>query len=70
LCWQEEQLGAGAAGVVSLATHKETGERVAIKDIGTAQGLTLFSSSLIFITNYSARFFFHLSLQKPLSQAE
>ena len=26
-------LGAGAAGIVSLATHKETGEKVAIKDI-------------------------------------
>jgi len=26
-------LGAGAAGIVSLATHKETGEKVAVKDI-------------------------------------
>jgi p21-activated kinase 1 len=26
-------LGAGAAGVVSLATHKQTGEKVAVKDI-------------------------------------
>ncbi len=60
-------MGAGAAGVVSLATHKETGERVAIKDIGNTQGLTLFSSSIMSISNYYARVFFHLPLQKPLS---
>jgi predicted flavoprotein YhiN len=35
-------LGAGAAGVVSLATHKETGERVAIKDIGRWRGHQLY----------------------------
>jgi p21-activated kinase 1 len=29
----EEPIGAGAAGVVHLATHKETGEKVAVKDI-------------------------------------
>jgi len=30
---RDQEVGAGAAGVVSLATHKETGEKVAVKDI-------------------------------------
>ena len=30
---QEKELGTGAAGVVSLATHKASGEKVAVKDI-------------------------------------
>merc|ERR1719209_844478 len=30
---KEKELGTGAAGVVSLATNKQTGEKVAIKDI-------------------------------------
>jgi len=30
---RDQEVGAGAAGVVSLATHKHTGEKVAIKDI-------------------------------------
>ena len=30
---QEKELGTGAAGVVSLATHKTSGEKVAVKDI-------------------------------------
>ena len=30
---QVRELGAGAAGVVCLATHKETGQTVAVKDI-------------------------------------
>ena len=31
--FQIGDLGAGAAGVVSLATNKHTGEKVAVKDI-------------------------------------
>ena len=31
--WQDVEVGAGAAGIVSLATHIKTGEKVAIKDI-------------------------------------
>ena len=30
---QERELGTGAAGIVSLATHKASGEKVAVKDI-------------------------------------
>ena len=30
---QERELGTGAAGIVSLATHKTSGEKVAVKDI-------------------------------------
>ena len=30
---QEKELGTGAAGIVSLATHKASGEKVAVKDI-------------------------------------
>merc|ERR1711963_578298 len=30
---KEKELGTGAAGVVSLATHKTSGEKVAVKDI-------------------------------------
>ena len=30
---QDVKLGEGAAGVVWLATHKESGEKVAVKDI-------------------------------------
>lgn len=30
---KDQEVGAGAAGVVSLATHKHTGEKVAVKDI-------------------------------------
>jgi len=33
----DQEVGAGAAGVVSLATHKGTGEKVAVKDIDLAK---------------------------------